>query len=689
MERKFNLLGGLAAFIGAVCSGFIYYCERLQLAPFTSKGLLGRLAAAAAAGGLLFALIFFLLRKALSEIKAKEWCPIILITLITSVCMMTWFPVPDTGLYRTHELRLRTLPDENGEIRPVTLTWLHREDRDIPITSVQCTGNCSFEELGVTLRDQTAELTWQGITGDVMTIEFVSDENQGIAAFSWDGQERIAPLNNTEMERLSFDVTFPPANGLTEFIAVWIISLLISLSSMIGMFKLLSGWSVRGFAIGAFVCFTFFRIIQFSTVSEPLFFIDSESYLGMSEMPVADILRGTPYCHDQFWYCIARPAFIPLVYKLCRQDPIAITIVQLIVSILSWGFFARQSAALCRTSVRKKAVIILVFGLGCVPNVTRWDQMIMSESLSIAAALLLMGSCFWLLRPNPEKRWKAAPAICTALGALLYAQSRDSAAWIVILITVLLLCLNRLRKERKVIFLLCACLAAICWSVMGNTGGRWQYPFENVLFNRIARNPQALEFFIRSGMPTPPRIEELYGVEHMMGSELFNSELMAPLREWILSDGLKTYIRYMLHVPVRTLSMAWRAGFEKEAFEQIGYIYTPTGFKQLLPDPIVKFFSCNLPGLLVIGLELAAIWIAFKRPDGERYAFPLLFVLSAYILCSGVLIADEYEFARHSMVIILMMKASTWPLICMLSEELITNPCTLSPDSTKTCYTNT
>lgn len=668
MKRRDVLLIIFAGVLGAVCSAFIYYCERLQLAPFTSKGLLGRLVLAAAAGGFLFAFIFFLAWDALPEIKKKEWYPIILIALITSVCIMTWFPVPDTGLYQTHKLTIHALSDENGEVRPVTLTWLHRADRDIPISSVQCSGNCSFEEPGVTLLDETAEMTWQGITGNVMTIEFVSNKNQGIAAFNWDGKDQIASLNNTEMDRLSFDVTFPPSNGLPEFIAVWIISFLISFLGVIGMFKLLPAWSVRGFAIGAYVCFSIFRILQFSTVSEPLFFIDSESYLGMSEMPVIDILRGTPYCHDRFWYCIARPAFIPVIYKLCQQDAVVITIVQLIISILSWGFFAWQSTALCRTSSRKKADIILVLGLGCVPNVTRWDRMIMSESLSIAAALLLMGSCFWLLRPNPEKRWKAAPAICTALGALFYAQSRDSAAWIILLIIALLLCLNRLRRERKVIFLLCACLAAICWSVMGNTGGRWQYPFENVLFNRIARDPQALEFFIREGMPTPPRIEELYGVEHMMGSELFNSELMAPLREWILSDGLKTYIRYMLHIPVRTLSMAWRAGFEKEAFEQIGYIYTPSGFKQLLPDPIVKFFSCNLPGLAIVGLGLAGIWIAFKRPDGECYAFPLLFVLSAYILCSGVLIADEYEFARHSMVIILMMKASAWPLICMVTE---------------------
>ena len=73
--------------------------------------------------------------------------------------------------------------------------------------------------------------------------------------------------------------------------------------------------------------------------------------------------------------------------------------------------------------------------------------------------------------------------------------------------------------------------------------------------------------------------------------------------------------------------------------------------------------------MILIGA--AGIITAFREPDGGRYAFPLLFVLSPYILCTGVTLADEYEFARHSLVILIMMKASAWPLITMLTEEKI------------------
>ncbi len=657
------------AVISAFAGSFIYYCEKLQFLSLTKKGLSGRLGISALLCGFISLLLCSLIEKAFIKTKKQKLFPVLISGLILSVCFMVWFPVPCTGLYGEHTLEIRAVSDENGSVLPVTLTWLNTDHGDIPLRSVKCEGSCLFGEFGPTVSDESSLILWKGKTGDKVTIEFVSGADQGIAEISWDGTSRIVSLNNNEFDRLSYDFTFPVNNGLPEFIAVWFISFLLVISALFTFIIMMPGKNVRVFGICAFIIFVIFRIFQFRTIKEPLFFIDSESYLGMSQMTIQEILQGTEYCHKQFWYCIARPAFIPLIYKVCRQDPYTITVVQLVLSLLSWGFFAQRASCLCLTERGKKTAIFLSLGLGCIPNVTRWDGMIMSESLSLSAALLFMGGLFWLTKPSAEKRWSWIPSICTAFGALCYAQSRDSAVWAVILTVFLLLCLLKIRKNRKAIIILCIMLAGICWITSRNTGDRWQFPFENVLFNRIARNPQAEAYFISEGMPTPQRMDELYGVEHMMGSELFNSEEMAPLREWIISDGLKTYIKYMLRNPIDTLRMAWKAGFENEAFEQIDYTFSPAGFHTLLPDPVIKFFACNLPAVLIMGIGLICIFTAFRTKHGERFVFPVSFVLSAYLFCSGVLIADEYEFSRHAMVIILMMKASVWPLIIMLFEE--------------------
>ncbi len=669
MHRKEILISTLFTTTGALAGTFIFYCEKMQFPPFTIKGRIARLILAAMIFGFLFGNLILILRKAILSVKRKQWLPYLMITLTISVCIMIWFPIPETGLYSEHKLTIRPVIDENEGFKPVTLTWLHRGGLDIPLSTVTCSGNCSSAKEGLTICDENTELTWHGITGKIMTIEFISDENQGSAEINWDGKKDFKALNNTDLNRLSFDYVFTPSNGLPEFIAVWWLCFLLAFTFVLISAKYLPRWKTKYFGAGIFICFALFRAIQFLTVSEPLFFYDSKSYLGMAQMSVSEILSGTKYCHEGIWYCISRPAFIPLVYKLCQLNPQTITIVQLIVSILSWGFFAEKAAALCRTDLRKKTAFLLTFGLGCVPNVTRWDQMIMSESLSISSALLLMGSCFWLIKPNIQRSWQPLPALFTALSAFLYAQSRDSAVWIVILITLLLLAINNKRTERKWVLILCAFLTGTSIITMSGTDNRWQFPFENVLFNRIARDPQAEKFFTDAGMPNSGRIPELYGQEHMMGSELFNSDEAAPLREWIIKNGLKTYIRYLIQTPVKTLKLAWNSGFEKEAFEQIDYTFTPAGFRQILPDPVIKFFSCNLPAIIITGFALAGLYFAFLYPDGERFTFPILFILSSYILCTGVILADEYEFARHSMVILIMQKAASWPLICMLSEE--------------------
>ncbi|MBQ6510219.1 MAG: hypothetical protein IJI07_12165 [Flexilinea sp.] len=667
MTKKEIICGGSTAVTAALAGVFIYYCEKLQLPPLTAKGMIARAALAAFICSILSCLVFYLLRKTIQKLTRTEWIDILLLSLVTSVCVMVWFPVPDTGLYPEHYLTVRALPDEDGEVCPVTLTWLHRQDRDISLKTVQCSENCELTENSITLADSDAELRWHGITGDMITVEFVSGEDRGIAGITWDGTAHIKALSNRDMDRLSFDFTFPPSEGLPEFVAVWWICFLISLAGVITALKRFPAWNVKTFGISVFMIFIVFRVCQFLTVSEPLLFIDSGFYIGLSHFSVKEILGGAEYCRNE-WHCLSRPVLIPLVYKLCQQDLKVITIVQMIVSLISWGYFAVQASGLLFTNNWKKAVIFLTLGLGCIPNVTRWDTMIMSESLSISTAVLFLGSLFWLTAASTHQ-WKIIPAVCTLFSAILFSVSRDSAVWAVIPVILVLLFIMRTRGRRWILIGLSAVLAVMAVFFLSKTGDRWIYSFENVLFSRILRDPQGEALMIEAGMPTPPSIEQLYGTEHLMASPLFNSDEYQPLRDWIRSDGLKAYIRYMLKKPFKTLRMTWKGGFEKYAFESVGYTFTPAGFRQLLPDPILKFFSCSFPGVLIFGLSLAGIYAAFHSISGERYSFPVLFILSAYLLCTAAYIADEYELDRHMMATLTMMKGSVWPLICMLLER--------------------
>ena len=313
--QKIDLIGIIAVFLSALTGTFIYYCEKLQLLPLTAKGGIGRLGLSLTGCFFLFGLLYLLLRKTIRSISGKEWGPFLLLALIISVCVMVWFPLPDTGIYSVHRLSIRAIPDENGVVRPVTLTWFNREGTDISLSALTCTGNCHQNENGVTLQDESAELTWQGMTGNLITLEFISDEKQGTAEIIWDQNRSVKTLNNPELERLSYDFSFPPSNRLPEFIAVWWITFIICLVGLIALIKMLPQWNIIKFGTIIFIIFAGFRIIQFLTVTGPLSFVDSEFYLGLSGFSVSEILHGKEYCRTEC-HCLSRPVLIHLVYKL-------------------------------------------------------------------------------------------------------------------------------------------------------------------------------------------------------------------------------------------------------------------------------------------------------------------------------------------------------------------------------------
>ena len=654
----------------AVAATFIYYCEKLQLLPLTTKGLYGRLSVFFTLAFILFGSLVYLFQKAAGKITGREWVPILCAATVLSVCIMVWFPIPNTGIFEKHRLDVRALHDENGEFRPVTMTWLHREDRDIPLSDVHCEGNCRIGEYGPTLMDDRANLYWYGKTGNMITIEFLAGNGQGIVEFQWDGSDHKADLNNSDFSRLSFDRNFAAPDAFPEFLAVWLISLLLSIFVIAVVIKLLPSWNFISFYSVVFILYVIFRVLQTRTIIAPPDFVDSEFYLGQSRFTVSEILHGVKYCRISEWHCLSRPVLIALVYKLCSQDTNTIIWTQAIISILSWGYFAYHAAGLGNSDISRKLILILSLGLGTIPNVTCWDGAIMSESLSISASMFLTGSLFYLTVSVHDGNWHIVPAVCTGFSALLFVNTRDSAMWTVLFILITLIAVAYLRTNKRVVFSLAAFLAFVCLLCAGNTGDRWVYSYENVLFNRILRDPGGEQFFIDSGMPTPSGLREFYGVEHAMIYPKFNSEEFTPFREWIITDGLKTYVRYLMRTPMESLRTAWHQVFEKEAFENISYKFKPIGFKQLLPDTVIRFFSCNIPGIMMIVLALTGMFPLFLSKNGERYVFPVLFVLTAYLLALAAFLSDECDTDRHMFGMIIMMKAAAWPLIVMLCEDL-------------------
>ena len=71
----------------------------------------------------------------------------------------------------------------------------------------------------------------------------------------------------------------------------------------------------------------------------------------------------------------------------------------------------------------------------------------------------------------------------------------------------------------------------------------------------------------------------------------------------------------------------------------------------------------------MILLGVYGIYAAFHRKQGEELAIPIVILLSAYFMALGADIADTYDFERHAVVQIMMMKAAAWILLFQLIDR--------------------
>jgi hypothetical protein len=80
--------------------------------------------------------------------------------------------------------------------------------------------------------------------------------------------------------------------------------------------------------------------------------------------------------------------------------------------------------------------------------------------------------------------------------------------------------------------------------------GRWQFPFFNVLSQRILPFPGRLAFFKEEGMPTPPALLDLKGLwAYSNGFAYWLDPTLEDFRKWANRRGRRTYVLFVLRRP--------------------------------------------------------------------------------------------------------------------------------------------
>jgi hypothetical protein len=225
---------------------------------------------------------------------------------------------------------------------------------------------------------------------------------------------------------------------------------------------------------------------------------DTHQYVEISKHRVWE--RG-------FWAGI-KPFSTPLVFKLADQDRTTVGVYFLLISTLSWGFFAVQVARSMKHPLAKVGGLSFILVFSLIRQISGWDGFLISESLSFSLLVLFLG--MWL---ETLHGWTWGKTGLLLAVAFFWVFARDTNAYVALMIGLLLAVFALSDHQHRRYLWIAGGLIVFFGlsSATANLGQRWVLPFQHVLTHRIWRSNQDTAYFKACGMPVSEEMTEMAG----------------------------------------------------------------------------------------------------------------------------------------------------------------------------------
>jgi hypothetical protein len=396
----------------------------------------------------------------------------------------------------------------------------------------------------------------------------------------------------------------------------------------------------------------FYGVIQVS-------YLDTDGYVETTGHPVwsLDFLGG------------GRPWTVPLLWKVLPDADVWRARGNFGLSLVCWPVLAWAVARCLRPGLVRYTGFgaVLVFSMSF--PIIRWDQVMLSESVSLSLTAVVVAAWLELVRlPRP------AMVVAVLVATLFWVFARDSNG----------------------VITLCLVPVAAFWAWRPGALGRpWalglasflatttdaaqlrrnQRPILHVIGRRVLVNPEQERYFRAHGMPAPPPLvraqrKSLAGIaEGELPSNVATDEFI----EWSRKHGRSVLAQYLLRHPLRTFKQTFRNRQRLLAGVTLGY--TSPNARRLLPDPID---SIAYPRgsqdvwfwLVVVCVGALAAW---RYLGAHRFwlvpAFALLVQLPHAIV---VYQADTLEIPRHAVLVAVMTRLALL-LLALFAIDAIAN----------------
>lgn len=392
-----------------------------------------------------------------------------------------------------------------------------------------------------------------------------------------------------------------------------------------------------------------FQLLQSATTIE---YPDSADYHSVT--------LQQPVTSPDFW-AGRRTLTTPLIWRIfgtkeasILESYLAIPTVYTVFSLVSWGLLALAVAVAVRTRWLKAVSFTVILAIGLSKMIFFWNWVLLSESPFISFLVLFLALAIFLLhyiRKHPAMTWSKQVLILLGVSIVIFFWSftRDTNAFIALGAAAILSALLIWQRKKNYPKVLLIGLIFMLVGVSGiqmqtaKIGHRWQYPFVNVLGQRILPNDEYREFFINHGLPTNPETMRFVGGwanSHGTDWSGFNS--------WLNSEARSAYFRFLLtHPAYLFLQPIYNLS---DLVDGDWSVYGKHTVLNSFQNKVTDFVwpqgkSLVLVAILAIGI---ASWLAFRR----RLTPHILLALSVLLLVvPGVMIAwhgDAMEVVRHS-----------------------------------------
>ena len=407
-------------------------------------------------------------------------------------------------------------------------------------------------------------------------------------------------------------------------------------------------------------------------------FRDSTSYLDVAREPLS----------SKAFFAGARPWAVPLFYKVLPDSDAYRTAGQLVVSVLCWLALATVTAR-CVRDERLQFVafaVVLVFSLSS--SITRWDTLILSESLAVSLTAAVIATWLALLRvARPSAVSIAAVLVVT----LLWTFARDTNAVPVVFVALLVLVwVTRPGPRRGRIVLLTGLvvIAGASWASTTTAGAslrRVQRPITGAVGVRVLGNRGMTAYFRHHGMPEPtPRVRanaaRLKGIAGGPSTDPATEVFL----DWVRTHARTTLGLYLVtHPRAATLPL-----FTERATlvdESPGYL--PPGARPGLP-PVLRSIVYPGPGVAAFagagGVLLAGIAVIRGSRARRVMAVPVLSLLVLIPYASLIWYGDAFDVPRHAILVKIVLRLSPLLLgVFLIDAELDPSSASTQSDSVK------